>query len=971
MYPEQKSSEFDSTNNPKLWDHLKNLMQVDSIQEIIIEVPKNTLPPDRTFMASIEFLDLIGMPDPNLEYSVKWNSLSIARENIDCIFVFGSRGNCSCDDVKNLWKIGAFSNLSDVKPPKLVAARKVRSNECTSAEEFAEFAKNFANKSIKNTIVKSLRKSFEFYEEHDEDVQNVIDDPPLEMENKRNNLNEIIARVDCILIAETHGSPKVYEKAAYSLFKKDLANIYDDIVLNKQDSQYRIAFDYLQSILKQLELKLNFKIIKLKRGLDSNRMYSINGSNKMSQMKIDEYFQKSGYSRKEKSFLQELNEISIELDDESLDEPIVYDDEYDNEILRNGIRKNQYMQHCIDKMTTLLCKYTDEVLCDLKRGFKCYDWNSFRVPDKMYYLVKIKRDFLLSKNKDYSVLIRIIAGIIKDFKFIFYTGQNAESIRSNQELNHSIEAAEDLFRKLNVFEDDIKQLLNCKHISTGSTMSLSNFPRVVRYRNKNSNQLPNLIQWQDYERHGNVDYHPGKVIKHPFNALSEPLVSGKQKSKINLIKGTKAVVDFTIHFKIDRINRQVICDYDEAFLQRKLNLLLKNIYKFESDQKEGDRALYPIFSSSNKIQKNELKRSSSQTDLEEEIRTNTLVNCLGSHLGPEHFLVFQFVEASHVDYFKAYCQNEFSAICDKNKDFDARNKYQMPTIVCRLPDTKLTLGMKKKLMMLFAEHLKLRRFYFIDDDIEGFYEYNPRSRDIQTHSMFAFKALSFMLKVLESELEEDEEVKVDDDTQIRWITSLSRIENQNKIEKKLLENTVKEIQKFVLNKNFKEKNKLVDLINILDKLDYPVLREIKSVILGKKAKIIGHISLLENASYQFRQYFDRLTSEPVKRITTHLVSSQRSGVSLYSLDAIEKIHHVSDSVLFESFNSDQAANGILEDATLGKRDNLIDKVHVYNQILNCVSGFMVYYYSAKKCEQVTIRSINENTSFNSKKLKTD
>ncbi len=62
--------------------------------------------------------------------------------------------------------------------------------------------------------------------------------------------------------------------------------------------------------------------------------------------------------------------------------------------------------------------------------------------------------------------------------------------------------------------------------------------------------------------------------------------------------------------------------------------------------------------------------------------------------------------------------------------------------------------------MMYAEHLRLRRYYFLDDDIESFYEYDHRlgHHIMRTSKHTTFKALNFMNIVLENSISNDEKL---------------------------------------------------------------------------------------------------------------------------------------------------------------------------------------------------------------------
>ncbi len=106
-----------------------------------------------------------------------------------------------------------------------------------------------------------------------------------------------------------------------------------------------------------------------------------------------------------------------------------------------------------------------------------------------------------------------------------------------------------------------------------------------------------------------------------------------------------------------------------------------------------------------------------------------------------------------------------------------------------------------------------------------------------------------------------------------------------------------------------------------------------------------------------------------------MVSSQRYGVVLYNFDAMESIHHVSDKAFFEPTLSSEEIKALVNSAIKEKSSRKIkekssreieekssdeivckaarqgylhdDKFHAKYQILNNVTGFLVYYFSFK------------------------
>ncbi len=118
-----------------------------------------------------------------------------------------------------------------------------------------------------------------------------------------------------------------------------------------------------------------------------------------------------------------------------------------------------------------------------------------------------------------------------------------------------------------------------------------------------------------------------------------------------------------------------------------------------------------------------------------------------------------------------------------------------------------------------------------------------------------------------------------------------------------------------------------------------------------KAKNLESKNLFLNSNYLVYFYFFKI----LKR--THMVSNSRFQIVLNNLDAIQLIHPVSDQALFETtlnlkkrtdlvrlasirtFNKEK----VCEAARQGYKCS--DKAHVFYQLLNGVSGFLLYYYS--------------------------
>lgn len=162
--------------------------------------------------------------------------------------------------------------------------------------------------------------------------------------------------------------------------------------------------------------------------------------------------------------------------------------------------------------------------------------------------------------------------------------------------------------------------------------------------------------------------------------------------------------------------------------------------------------------------------------------------------------------------------------------------------------------------MMFAEHLMLRRWYFLDDDIESFHEYDSRlghreiRRSFDKHS--TYKALNFMVTVLEHSLTNEENQKeIDNDISLQLLMCLSKHNDKNEAFKKLCS--------ILFNRKLLEsKNSVLHLINGLlkDYSDITALKDIKSHLLNDKSKVIGQIALTDMSSYH-ENYQNRLQGE--------------------------------------------------------------------------------------------------------------
>jgi hypothetical protein len=163
-------------------------------------------------------------------------------------------------------------------------------------------------------------------------------------------------------------------------------------------------------------------------------------------------------------------------------------------------------------------------------------------------------------------------------------------------------------------------------------------------------------------------------------------------------------------------------------------------------------------------------------------------------------------------------------------------------------------------MMMFAEHLMLRIWYFLDDDIDSFYEYDRLGHyEYETSKHSTFKALNFMKMVLEESISNDKRIEDIDKQKTReWANNIRKIDCA--LFDILYDILLTHMSEGNLNES---KNKTLDIVNKLLN-GYPdnlILIEIKNHLLNDYSKIIGQVALWNKLSYYSEDYGNRLRGE--------------------------------------------------------------------------------------------------------------
>ena len=443
-----------------------------------------------------------------------------------------------------------------------------------------------------------------------------------------------------------------------------------------------------------------------------------------------------------------------------------------------------------------------------------------------------------------------------------------------------------------------------------------------------------------------------KKIKSSY--LKTLVENGKSKS-ILAIKfqnlSSKNSIDTCIRILLDRNEKLVMAYYDEKEINLRKNEFLKAISDADT--------LYPVFISS-------VVRKSAIGDEPVKIHDPNLLlrNLCQTAESYKKLMIFLMIENDDISYYSELKKDEFEKVKEK---FGLSNEARNPIITIVLQEKHLGIGRKRKIMMLLAEHFDFKNFYFIDDDIDSFYQYDDYERDHVQDPNQTFKALKYMSTVLDHSVNQvDENIKIDSQKCIDWgddLASIKRALNRSDHESQCY----KQLRELIQEKNFKDKATVFSLLSVLTKSELidesqrniikEIEVEIKDKLYNKRLKTIGQIGLWNQNHYsQKRTLEDRLRS--LSR-STHFVSTVRYQVVLYNLEAIKGIHHVSDSVLFEKPLNEKEKASLVQKSKNKELDNkesceaarlgykYDDNTHVLYQIVNGVTGFEVFNFSFK------------------------
>ena len=865
-----KSLKLFSSFDKAFDNYMKKLMNDPSVDEIIIELPGKKFPNEYDLFKDFVFLDLVGLNDENTNSpntvakrneanAVRLNQLAVAKECVDAVLMFpGKRLQCTHHMIRQIWKIGLFSDLDERRPPKIIIANKLRTGDWHNQKELAQQLEGFNNERINESIRECLNAIFDYEPSRmSAERQEVI-----YIENKEANVMELVKRADSLCILEMNQTGLTsFETNAFNRYQMKLKDILSEIKAYKLDFAYKEAFNYMVAINKELQIKINTKV----------NMVSLREKDNDLQDRVAEVFEQNFYK---KTLKQHNKDIASELE------------LFVNSYISDYLDSSDTYQNESQRVTLLFDRFLNEVAAVYRRFIEALKQLSKK---KKYNSFAKKWHFDLFDFKN-TIQLRakpIRTKIISSHKYIDDPDWESNLQQLEDEILGIVLIKSDEFESLfvrNLFEDrvswnqlsalsksltEFEEAINRLMEPYFKIHSPNNCPEFVKqpllFVGNRSNVLPTPAQLQSgLTREDMLRLNKRCPKGEQFWQLVE---QGKVKSKLCL--AAESHRQHFVQFRIDRQKKVITSVYNKDFIDNKMALLS------ESLRTTGTRALHPIFITS-RLRRNKCKLSNDRASGYTR-QLNILAKTLGKHMEPHTFVVFLFVEGGgnvrerarefkpELDYYESLKRDNFDAILNRPGTRFSDTAEHDPVILCYLPERNLGIGRKRKVMMLFAEHLRLRRYYFIDDDIDEFYEYDFRigHRAMKSTPHSAFKALDFMDKVMEEETagvceDLDEQLVQDWLQEVAYLSKVCAKKNQNS-------NDLKRVLKILCAGDVSSQRKqLLEALNRVEECDE--VNKIKRQLLGDRSKIIGQVALRNRCSYDNGGYENRLQTKYPKDI---------------------------------------------------------------------------------------------------------
>ena len=962
--------EFDSVDTEGVAKYIENL-PLTNREELILEIPLKILPKKHLFLENIQFLDLIGMPDINLQNAIELNRKSINRQKVDAVCIAGNsnRGMCNPDMIRYISLIDVFSNIKDTRPTKLFIL-------CIKATPDSKDQIIKCKKSIQKSVIKAFDYNYKLEDYDEVNIEEGRLEMKLPVDHKKVDLDEVISRCDALSVIQPLNDASCNELAA----------IIEEIRCHKIDDEYKNVLANILKINTVLTVKLRAKIYSIKLKNKTNPAFVL----------INNYLYKNQeYKNLKKLSYRETDDIldqychylfNIDLEDIYKE----YNDTYDGN----------------DRVTLHLATLKQSIIyAIINQVSAVMDGHVNKAKNKIQDILDKKFQTTASNNMDVETF-KIGCSIDEDYFIMFFETKVIEKLekaldkffeQTNETTYKDLQCA---FKKLkdylkNFIDEEITDLMidrgnvNEKRLKVDNTQNTEK--EIACHQNmineiENINAEISLIFKFKVKRHSTKEIETRipelfsrsgtlKIPDEPGNYSLENCYGNrwiksskrfKNSNLKNLIDTGRIKSTLSIQFQdlkisdaagiqiiINRNDRSVVARFDKLEVESRIKEYLSSI--------SDDQFLYPIFISSVRRKKK---------DESENFKPNILLKDLCSS-SPERLkkvIIFLLIEGGlpenrrdfeeDINFYKELRDNEIEAVT---------NDKQNPVITVLLPERNLGIGRKRKIMMLLAEYFDFKRFYMIDDDIDSFYQFDDFSRDHVKYPNQTFNALKFMSTVLDYSVSQvNEKIRIESQQCIDWGDDLAMM-RRTFAKSEHETNCYNKLRELIQKENFKERDRIISLFSILTKSCLindkelekikQVENEIKEKLFNNKLKVIGQIGLWNQNMYnQKRTLEDRLRSLGK---STHFVSSIRYQVVLYNLEAVKGIHPVSDDVLFENPLSEnekailvlKAKNKELDNTDACKAARLgykySDKAHILYQLVSGISGFEVFNFSFK------------------------
>ena len=993
----RRDFEASTSGMNEISNYIDSLNKEQNIEEIVLHISVKMLPHEHSFLKNVQFLDLVGLPDVNVRNSIDLNRKSVNREYVDAICICErQRGMCNADMIRYISLIDIFSKIREI-PIKLFVMCIDRVEEIASNSEYQRLK-------CKISIQKSIMKAFDYdyslernFDEINVDIAATLD-MKIPVDHKKVDLDEVIYRCDALLITNPMNENSI----------RSLNNLINEIRQHKADNEVRKSLLNIQMLNTVIKTKMKAKMYSLR-----NVMHPVFRS-------IHNYFYTNQQYKKLKTqskheIIKIFDEHYQDLENTDLEELYhQYIDTYsfdDKLTLHLATFKQQIIQAITDQVSTVMNGHVfkakskiqdilnrsqglnpemNNIACSVNEEyfvmfFENIIENMLNYTLNQFLEIKVLSKNSLSTNKDLNNVFNELKAYFEAYISNDITDLILEngSVNRNRLANDAIIRVEAIIRNTEIMNQQIDSYQLGRRIRKASTQPVRN-PQL--FTSSGSLRIPaeraNDGEFFDIESCIRNKWFKGNGKSRLNSNFRNLIDEGKHKSKLQIVSThVSATVLSSIQIIIDRKRKSIIAEYD-------INEINKKIRDYKSLISDED-SLFPVFISS--MTRTKKENNARYHDFEPNLLLNDICLSNGSY---KKLMIFLFVEGGlpgerrefieNIEFYADLVSREFEKVKDP-----ADSQTNNPIITVYIPEKNLGIGRKRKLMMLLAEHFDFKRFYFIDDDIETFFQYNDYERTFIRGQKQAFHALKFMSVVLDDSINQVS-VMNNDDNFLSWNDDLGQLKNI--FLKSEYKSEFTRLRNIISDKKINRKYEIANLFSILSKNSLvednneakitllKVEKEIMEKLYSHNVKIIGQIGLLNSNSHKQKHLLEDCLKSPNK--STHFVSSVRHQVVLFNLEAIHSIHPVSDEAMFEDClsrrdkadlvfrarNKELSDRDASEAARLGYKYS--DKAHVLYQIVNGISGFQVFYYSFKdqtKCPS----KVNSDITLNEDEIEMD